>query len=145
MGPTFLFSRKKKVDSFRNPKLKNGFKIVMPRTKQIMHRKKFFSRNIPPILKTSIWEKIKRYDSIFLDHCPRKASTPPSIRRAVDEGAGRGFPFVHLAQKLRANFVQYYLLTSSRIYAIIIIEVRGNNGWIKKILKNYWQIAKCML
>ena len=48
MGPTFLFSRKKKIGSFRNSKLKNDFKIVVPRTKQITHRKKFFSRNIPP-------------------------------------------------------------------------------------------------
>ena len=53
-------------------------------------------------------------------------------RRAVDEGAGRCFPFVHLAQKLLANFVQHYLLTSSRIYGIIIIEVKGNNDELKK-------------
>ena len=69
----------------------------------------------------------------FLTIAPGRPPHPPSIRRAVDEGAGRGFPFVHLAQKLRANFVQYYLLTSSRNYAIIIIEVKGNNDEFKKI------------
>jgi hypothetical protein len=59
-------------------------------------------------------------------------------RRAVDEGGGRGFPFVQVAQKLLANFVQHYHLTSSRIYAIIIIEVEGNNDKsIKNFLKNF--------
>ena len=44
-------------------------------------------------------------------------------RRAVDEGAGRCFRVVRVTQKLLANFVQHYLLTSSRTYAIIIIEI----------------------
>jgi hypothetical protein len=68
----------------------------------------------------------------------REGLHTPVVRWAVDEGAGRGFSFVHLAQKLLANFVHYYLLTSSRIYAIINTEVEGNNDKpIKIFLKNF--------
>ena len=60
----------------------------------------------------------------------------PVVRRAVDEGAGRCFPFVQVAQKLLAKFVQHCLLTSSRIYVIIIIErERNSDKKNKKIFK----------
>ena len=48
MGPVFYFSRKKRGQEYRNPKSKKGSRIVVLRTKQIIHRKKIFSRNTPP-------------------------------------------------------------------------------------------------
>jgi hypothetical protein len=84
MGPAFLFFpelREINVMSFRNPKSKKGFRIVVTRTKQIIKSKKIFSRNIPPhvrLLEIFIWEKIKRYVWGFLReglHTPRARPT----------------------------------------------------------------------
>ena len=38
------------MEEIRYPKSKKGFRNVVLRAKQITHRKKFFSRNTPPIL-----------------------------------------------------------------------------------------------
>ena len=104
----------------------------MLRPKQIIKSKKIFSRNPTPGFRKFLFlseKKLKGMSGVFSG----KASTRQEhalltmCRRAVDEGAGRCFPFVQVAQKLLANFVQRYHLTSSRIYAIIIIEVERNN------------------
>ena len=78
MGLTFLFSRKKKIGSFRNPKLKNGFKIIMPRTKQITHQKKFFSRNTPPIHKFLSEKKSKGMTTFLLAIILGRPPHPPN-------------------------------------------------------------------
>lgn len=104
----------------------------MARAKQIIKSKKFFSRNTPPTCNVHLTSRdfyLRKNKKVCLGFSqgrpPRAKSTPLQImrRRAVDESAGRCFPFVQVAQKLLANFVQHYLLTSSRNYGIIIIEI----------------------
>ena len=138
MGPVFYFSRKGVGWNFviRNRKRATGL-LCSDKNKSPIE-KNFFPE-IHPHMQVPLYfylNKIQWVCQLFSQPSPSPQDPSPIVRRAVDEGAGRCFHIVQVAQKLLANFVQHYHLTSSRIYAIIIIEVEGNNEKNKKILKN---------